>query len=84
MSVSKDFGSTIGAYLSSDLPIVMPHRHRFALRPLQVGAAAAMLAVVAVGSVFGLGRSGGLTDSLSVTARGMISAPDAMMMLCPR
>src|SRR2546423_14248730 len=43
-----------------DLPIVMPRRHRLALRPLQVGAAAAMLAVVAVGGVFGLGHGGGL------------------------
>jgi len=50
-----------------DLSIVMPRRHRLALRPLQVGAAAAMLAVVVVGSVFGLGRSGGLTGSLGVT-----------------
>jgi anti-sigma factor RsiW len=50
-----------------DLPIVMPRRHRLALRPLQVGAAAAMLVVVAAGGVLGLGRSGGLADSLSVT-----------------
>jgi anti-sigma factor RsiW len=52
---------------SFDLPIVMPRRQRLALRPLQVGAAAAMLAVVAAGGVFGLGRSGDLPHSLGVT-----------------
>jgi len=58
-----------------DMQIVMPRRHRLALRPLQVGAAAAMVAVVGLGGLLGLGRSGGpLSSSIGISNQ---SRPDA-------
>lgn len=46
-----------------DMRIVMPRRHRLMLRPLQIGAAAAMLAVVGLGGFLGLGKNGALLSS---------------------
>jgi anti-sigma factor RsiW len=46
-----------------DMQILMPRRHRLMLRPLQIGAAAAMLAVVGLGGFLGLGGNGAILSS---------------------